>query len=245
MSNCPDWLPDWRDVTQYPDSKKTSAAQWAWEFLRRNQKYQAMYDEYVRPFTDEYGTIDNEAAYTYEKKKRRQEILAAKKTRKTVYILGPINSFQKSFGLLIPIAPEYSDQKPSFESHWMRVFKGSDSLESRTVSVEVGKHEAYLYFRTDMPIEQQLERAKRTLKIINKTNPKKLPRLRKAEFQSLLRMLDGEAMGVKTKEMAKVLYPKVQAGPYGTAVQRIYQGLERAKQLRDEHYRYVSWNFSK
>ena len=39
----PAWLPDWRDPSQYPDPKKASGEQWAWEFLRRNPKYQQEY----------------------------------------------------------------------------------------------------------------------------------------------------------------------------------------------------------
>lgn len=35
-----DWLPDWRDVSQYPVPDTTEPRQWAWEFLRRNAEYQ-------------------------------------------------------------------------------------------------------------------------------------------------------------------------------------------------------------
>lgn len=36
----PDWLPDWREESAYPDPAKTSFRQWSWEFLRRNPEYQ-------------------------------------------------------------------------------------------------------------------------------------------------------------------------------------------------------------
>lgn len=41
----PDWLPNWKNKKGYPDPATTTAQQWAWEFLRRNTKYQADYAE--------------------------------------------------------------------------------------------------------------------------------------------------------------------------------------------------------
>ena len=35
----PDWLPDWRDESQYP-SKDSKATDFIWEFLRRNASFQ-------------------------------------------------------------------------------------------------------------------------------------------------------------------------------------------------------------
>src|SRR5438552_1597670 len=43
----PDWLPNWQDLTQYPDPKKAIGRIWAWEFLRRNPKYQELWQEYA------------------------------------------------------------------------------------------------------------------------------------------------------------------------------------------------------
>ena len=58
----PDWLPDWRDSSQYLDPESTSRKQWAWEFLRRNRMYQAEWkkkdaaDYAVRYSPEEYET---------------------------------------------------------------------------------------------------------------------------------------------------------------------------------------------
>jgi hypothetical protein len=37
------WLPDGRDVSDYPKPGETSLYQWAWEFLRRDRRYQYEY----------------------------------------------------------------------------------------------------------------------------------------------------------------------------------------------------------
>ncbi len=41
-----DWLPDWKDQSSYNfDPAQASPEQWAWEFLRRNRRYQREIDE--------------------------------------------------------------------------------------------------------------------------------------------------------------------------------------------------------
>lgn len=40
----PGWLPDWHDLSHYPDPDKDSMEIFAWEFLRRNPEYQADYE---------------------------------------------------------------------------------------------------------------------------------------------------------------------------------------------------------
>ncbi len=46
--------PDWRDKNAYPDIKKTSNKQWAWEFLRRNLVYQEMYKDKIATQKDHF-----------------------------------------------------------------------------------------------------------------------------------------------------------------------------------------------
>ena len=40
-----EWLPDWKDPSQYPPVKGTTGTQWAWEFLRRNPEYRQAYSK--------------------------------------------------------------------------------------------------------------------------------------------------------------------------------------------------------
>lgn len=53
MSNS--WLPNWKDKSQYPDFEKISLDQKAWEFLRRNPKYQEDYSRYME-LKDKYAS---------------------------------------------------------------------------------------------------------------------------------------------------------------------------------------------
>ena len=43
--NAPDWLPNWRDESQYPALESDSISAFAWEFLRRNEAYQTEYKQ--------------------------------------------------------------------------------------------------------------------------------------------------------------------------------------------------------
>ena len=65
----PDWLPDWRDVSQYPETKTTTLRQWAWEFLRRNPEYREQWDETIAPWIGSDGGFDNEASMAAERQK--------------------------------------------------------------------------------------------------------------------------------------------------------------------------------
>lgn len=43
-NHCPDWLPDWREDSEYPS--ELSLYQWQWQFLRRREDYQKDWDKY-------------------------------------------------------------------------------------------------------------------------------------------------------------------------------------------------------
>ncbi|MFC1818428.1 transcriptional regulator domain-containing protein [Thermodesulfobacteriota bacterium] len=63
----PDWLPDWRDANAYPDPEANTARQWAWEFLRRNSKYQKDCEKVPVEFFQELrNTLKNALEVTEE-----------------------------------------------------------------------------------------------------------------------------------------------------------------------------------
>lgn len=64
----PDWIPDWRDEQNYPDPADTTAQQWAWEFLRRNPKYQADYAEFVSCANEDFVKTLNDYVLCYKNK---------------------------------------------------------------------------------------------------------------------------------------------------------------------------------
>ncbi len=63
-----EWLPDWRNESEYPDPKTASPQQWAWEFLRRNHSYQKDYARFDFGIVREIITQAKDGSITDETK---------------------------------------------------------------------------------------------------------------------------------------------------------------------------------
>ena len=63
----PEWLPNWRKEEEYPDPEIAGPHDWAWEFLRRNELYQADCEK-VRKVLAEQGflNIDGNSIFATE-----------------------------------------------------------------------------------------------------------------------------------------------------------------------------------
>lgn len=71
----PDWLPDWRNPNSYDFPPAHFLRLWAWEFLRRNPKYQRdWYNHYVRG--ELRWVPENERIKSAEEKTRHRNICA-------------------------------------------------------------------------------------------------------------------------------------------------------------------------
>jgi hypothetical protein len=82
MPPVPDWLPDWRDDSAYPDPSTTTSRQWAWGFLRRNIKYQNDCGEVGEAYFDSLRKNFFQTAKTDERK--YGELLRDKEAKKTL-----------------------------------------------------------------------------------------------------------------------------------------------------------------
>jgi Family of unknown function (DUF6499) len=118
LSKKPEWLPDWKDESKYPDPKEAGNRVWAWEFLRRNSKYQKVWDQFA---SQPSGLIHKDSA---EGIRERLEIG---------------ERLEKDFGVLIPAPPSLNTSSSDFASkprrsrHLHRIFleyslQGEDKL---------------------------------------------------------------------------------------------------------------------
>ena len=241
--NVPEWLPDWRDESQYPDAKTTSARQWAWEFLRRNRLYQAAFDTYARPFLGFAGAVDDEHGREYERKQKKGAATVAAKSGKTVTIYGPTERFKADFGILTPRAPERS-LPPPFVNHQASIISVPGGKEFQQINIAINPAEVFAFFRLDNPLEPQIARFRKAFDDLvaayAKKNKVDSPRYRPENFQQYLRILDGKAVKAKGSELAKEIFPKVISGAYGDATDRVRDGFNRAKLLRDGGYRQIA-----
>lgn len=76
----PNWLPDWRDESQYPNPVSTATDRWKWEFLRRNKEYQREIDDFLAkaPTIEEVENGEFGTEEEVEHLVRRQGLLAAR-----------------------------------------------------------------------------------------------------------------------------------------------------------------------
>jgi hypothetical protein len=112
------WLrPDWTDNKDYPDPKKATSLQWAWEFLRRNSEYQGLWKKLIEP---DYHYAKLRDAWTYAQTK-------APETRYRQPLRGtPGYLFKDKFHILTypPPPPSMNEAKLRFEPHSVQYVQG-------------------------------------------------------------------------------------------------------------------------
>ena len=203
-------LPDWQRAEAYP---KTGDAltwlQWAWEFLRRNHEYVATWHE---------GFVDWEQAdqlpwleYPEKEKKPNSWDHPAEFSR---------------FGLLEPLDPNKSARDLGCDLPF-RPAKVQVHLGPGRKEFDLTRNEAVIVNteNTELPVKQQLERAKHQLPL---QDWRAHGRLRnRGEYPMYLRVLDAHIAGVKQpSKIAAVLHPRNELGRY-----RVRSHLEQAAAL--------------
>jgi hypothetical protein len=229
----PDWLPDWRDASGYPDPESTSRQQWAWEFLRRNSQYQSDWNQREMP---------DYAVYFKQQKIDPSD--------KEIYML----VLGTKWGLAC-YAPD-----PSIDVPEVLLFLETD-VAAATTYEDVQKIGRMPYspgdwpfvnvvFDLELPIHSQIETTKEFLR---KTQKNFIDRgkveLKKGShrfpggrlLRDYLRCLDGEAGGASLKEIAEVVFPMINNDyPDLQAQQKVRDNLTAAKKLVNSKYRYLA-----
>lgn len=242
--SAPEWLPDWRDESQYPDSQAT-ATQLAWEFLRRNERYQREFNEL------RIAGPDSE-------------------TRPNWHF--PDTAPFDMADILNSILDHSSDQDISlaaFCGHWCI----SGAVDPRTSSSELPASFRFIHGRkqgysimppelssgvfTDKPhlfsvvvdlsypltpklmdsIYSDLKRQQTGLQNSGVIPKPKTPKQHRKNYARYLRLLDGEANGIKHKELARVIFKDEWDEVRNEEITRkVGQNLQRAKTICDTGY---------
>ena len=236
-SKKPAWLPDWRDKEAYPQpGEDMTGARWAWEFLRRNPKYQADYErlkqERERSATM-WRTLPEKDGRGI--RKRRPETWPWHLRQADSRIDQIIKKMRTDYGLSdgpVPPSPSAFRQGPIEPIFAMASMLYYGSTERR------GPHERLLKFDLTLPIERQLRRAREILRI--EQYPRKADDIRHREdlFPEYLRLLDAKQAGATQDEMSRVLYPKIEnRHPDFNGRDRVKKALKAATRLRDRDYK--------
>ncbi len=108
-----DWLPDWKDESQYCYLLNASPQKFAWEFLRRNRHYLSMYDSILV----EYGSeLLNKAVELKITRNETGKVIVKNGNDDCAILHSTIEYFHSNFGVLnFPAAPWQNDFEPIFE----------------------------------------------------------------------------------------------------------------------------------
>jgi hypothetical protein len=253
----PDWLPEWEDATQYPDPNTTSPRQWAWEFLRRNPRYQQLWDERIGPHFDPkrwYNDPILEILRNDQYQRQWNELIPAASRSEVFEQQFGIRSFppphsmssaDPNFDLLGPrfvIDFLYFRRKPA-RRHWPRdqPFEINETLSDGDV---------FIRFNVRSPTEPQLDKAKAILeqqktylKEMGDVEPLTSGKVRTDQYRDYLRLLDANTSGALYEnasvevldEIADKIYVKKRHSKRLEQL-RVLNGLKAAILLRDRNY---------
>lgn len=234
--NEPEWHPDWKDESKYPDPKEAGNRVWAWEFLRRNSKYQKVWDQFA---SQPSGLIRKDST---EGIRERLEIG---------------ERLEKNFGVLIPAPPSLNTSSSDFQwrprftrrcKTWIKPVDWPDNADPYIVDAGVlDVSEAVVQFDLRWPLAAQLQAAKTFLQgqvqLLQELGTLDAPNERMndpEDFRDYLRLLDAESAAVPHKEMSEVIYKVVDEYPDHKGQQKVSHNLKRAEWYRDKGYRFLA-----
>jgi hypothetical protein len=219
------WRPDWKDPNAYPNPN-TSPLQWAWEFLRRNPRYEQQWKKLIQPG---FKIADLNNVW-----KSAQRETPGHRYRPRLNS-DPALLFEREFHVLTyPPPPWENKAKLRFAAQFVRYQRGAlSSYEPTKVHGAIDHNQMVIWFNLGWPIDPQLTNAKLTLKLAAKEFKDR--RLRFPQYQTYLRLLDARAAGAKEKQIIQILY-REQSNSDENARQKMRDDVEPAERLRDEDF---------
>lgn len=223
--------PDWKDDSVYPDPDNTSPEQWAWEFKRRNSDYQKDYEllqtveaENSQAITTPYGF--GKWAYVpppalNESKEQYDERILRKNGGSNELI--PLDKYlTEKWGLwgdMVDPKKDYYEEIRILGSTHVRLIgqkEEFDNLGNPDFPYDISgcfekENEVLLAFDLGQPIPKLIDDAKSLLEMLQDETKLK-PKSKKAHpklYPTYLRVLDANNSEATVKEMARIIYPKI------------------------------------
>jgi hypothetical protein len=215
------WRPNWQDAKQYL-TKEASTAEWAWEFLRRNESFQTE----CRKLTE----LSNS-----EERLQAQAVV----TNNFKFISMAVPDYRKP---LCPFTIFQSQVGPGY----VRYFEGGDELGNQSQLSPDSHGKVIVEFDLNQPINIQIDRIKSEL-IFQQSRLKKSKkilgynkRINLEPLQRYLRILDAHYCQATTSEISAVIFPLVSnVYPDYLAKQKVADSLKAAKKYCDSDYHLI------
>lgn len=248
----PNWLPDWRQPDGYPDPKtEVSREQWAWEFMRRNSRYQKLYREGRRHKESWYKKFPNSEKFSRyfqcvpkaTKSESYSEYMARCHLDGTSPKVTPKREKILDFFPVMEFSAKLNPNRktpPIFNKHYFYPICETVSEDDAKITFLIGgKHEVFMVFSAAFPIKDQIERAESYLLEQQRDYEEQgnelhqNGRVRIQPLRNYLRYLDGKASGATQVEIARCVHPNEDET---SAKQKVSKGLNRAEFYRDAGY---------
>lgn len=212
------WRPDWKNEAEYPDDKKTSGEQFAWEFLRRNPEYQKDYEKFKNNPEDFPYDTSHEFYDLYFDEDESTNKLAHRWGIKEM--VDPSKSRPENLmflkGGVVAYSPGISDYDSDHDcdpnlDHDCDLDNKDIFTEEWTLSPRGRLGEVLIKFDLNIPLNQQIESAKKSLvalkeKFEDEFNiDKKGNRAQKYLYPEYLRILDGKEAGADDEEITRII----------------------------------------
>lgn len=248
----PTWLPNWRDPSAYPNPKDNiSAAQWAWEFIRRNPEYQRLYrigkrhqkrwlenNKANKNFSRYYQCSPladkNESYDEYIFRCHAEGVIPEVKPKiEQILKKFPVAKFSKDLDPKNKIPPEFTDNYD-----YPYIYDSVDYEKRFSYRIN-GRDEVMIVFSLALPLNNQIDVARDYLidsQYVYKEEGNKVRHKWRVDLSVLgnyLRYLDADTNGITQAEMAKVIYPN--QNELSTR-QRVNKGLGKALEYRNEGF---------
>lgn len=234
----PSWLPDWEnDLAKYPKTTEKSRAEWAWQFLRRNPKYQELWAQLIQP---QYQRADVKASLARAARDGPYRWIGSPRVQFRLeergYQLEPFIQFGIS-----TIPPDPAEPKPElrFSAEFIR-YARTPSLRpkfSYKLPIVLTDDEVVVWFNLNRSIDHQLAKVRSLMKNLAAGRRVELFRFRPETYQRYLRLLDARSVGAKNSEIARILYPKLpNEYPEYDGNRQVRSDLRTAERLRDRDF---------
>ena len=208
----------------YPGPYNLLLVQWAWEFLRRNPRYQQDWVEKAEPVVTSRGE--------YDKSLISKELDAE------------IKEIEQKYGIMRVQDPKDGRWPPAFSSEFVSMYGCPTSLDSIQWAIQVGPGELYVKFNLKRSISGQIEVVRGWIENYQRdlVNSGRRPKPRQTrnwrdKWPMYLRVLDARAADVSLNEIARILFPDTpNSYPEFKGRDAIRKDLTAARRLRDGGY---------
>ena len=252
----PSWLPNWRNVSEYPDARTTSRSSFAWEFLRRNPNYQhdwKWFHSLQLPDPDYGVAYDDDSMHLCwcNPPARKGETFGEYRRRVDRYELAPwMSALARKYGLWHLYDPSDSSVGDVFYTRVLPAYLVNIGEGEYAAMRAENTGEAIAKFNLSWPIDFQIQLIKGLLTAAQSQLAKMgrlevhKPRTHVTLFPAYLRLLDADLeqpVESNIREVADTVFPeKTNRYPEFSRDKAVRNGIKTARRLRDRDYLYIA-----